>query len=115
MADLETASVTVTTGILSFITGLVAAFAKTRMTQKNTTTIENQPIDVRLAKEFVKKDEFDAHESQNRKDVGALYDLIREHETRETTFRTGISAQIGMISGKLDMLIEEIHKSGSRK
>lgn len=144
--ETETLTVGATTGILSSIGVWLAMYLKARVTQKvdvqsqPPTRIEPNPLEVKLAKEFVTieefrnhkdknarqheelfdraadfvaKKDFDTHVVEDRGDHAELFQTLRTHEAKDADNRAGISQQLGNIDGKLELIIANmkgIHK-----
>ena len=100
---MEKFEIAATSGFLGFLGGLLGTLAKYLFPQKTKTTFEPQPLDVKLAQEYIPRKEY-------RDDIKQLFDLLRKQEASFSDFRAGFSQQIGNLDGKISTLTEMVRK-----
>lgn len=110
-ADVETLTLSISTGLLGAVSTLVGVWLKGRIPQK--TTVENQPLVVKGADNFVSRTDFDKHVEVFGKHVEAdegihkeLFKLDREREKGNSDAFQGIARQLGVIEGKVDLIVK---------
>lgn len=100
---METFEIAATAGFLSFISGVTGTILTFIIRSKTSTRIENQQLNVTLAKEFVTRQEY-------REDINELFKELKEQHREFSDIRAGMSQQLGSIEGTLkaiQMLVAE--------
>ena len=113
--ELERLEVGVTAGILGFISGLFGMLVKHFLPSKTKATIEPQPFEVRLAKDYVSRVEFEGVQKTNLEQFGKLYDLIRAQQSEFSNIRAGFAGQLGNIEGTLKVISNQLETANKRK
>jgi len=114
--DTETFTVAATGGFLTFIGGVLGVLLKHFTTSKTKTTIESQPIDVRLAKDFVSKDDFKSFLETYRNDIIRIFERIETQQKDNSDIRAGVAQQLGSLDGTLKSLsatIQSMQQKGN--
>jgi len=102
-ADVETLTLTVSAGLLSAVSTLAGVWLRSRIPQK--TKVDNNPLIVKGAEDFVLKKDFDAHVEKDEEIHKELFVLDRDREKDNKAQFQGIARQLGTIEGKLDAVL----------
>lgn len=103
-AEVETLTLTISAGLLSALSTMAGVWLRSRIPQK--TRVDNNPLIVKGAEDFVLKKDFDAHLENDDKIHERLFDLDRAREKSNTDVIRGFAQQLGAIEGKLDTVLK---------
>ena len=114
--DTETISLSATNAFVAIITSIVSTIAtlltlyiKSRLRQPTTTKVEDQPIGVKVARDFVLKSDFERHADENKATHNKIFELIGTSDRENATNYAGVSRQLGNIEGQLTLLIDMVN------